>query len=93
MSNYKEIRRLGCCDMRALCIKHDWCTHMDNDEYRVLLDRAECDNLTTEDIVWLANTICNASDIPGGMRMRDEFFEFVAFEILDACSTVLVKKN
>lgn len=93
MKTYKEIRTLGFFDMRALCIRQNWCTHMGNEEYGALLERADADNLTTEDIVWLTERICEASDMHPGCYTAEEFFDHVAFEILDACRVVLVREN
>ena len=37
MKKYKEIRTISAYSLRALCIRHDWYTIGDNDEYEHLL--------------------------------------------------------
>lgn len=60
---YKEVRKLGRHNMRALCIDRNWYTKGDNEEYEILLKMAEKENITTDDIVEMASDIAEHSDI------------------------------
>lgn len=83
MSNYKETRRLGASALRALCIRENWYTLGDNDEYEhLLLDLAgNKPHLATGDIIAIAEDIAAHSDLDEGWTV-----EAIAFEIGRACS-------
>lgn len=83
MSNYKETRRLGASALRALCIRENWYTLGDNDEYEhLLLDLAgNKPHLATGDIIAIAEDIAVHSDLDEGWTV-----EAIAFEIGRACS-------
>lgn len=59
---YKEVRMLGASRLRALCIKEDWYTGGTNEEYAVLLDMAQREGITTDDIVEMATDIYEHSE-------------------------------
>lgn len=78
VKEYKEIRKISASSLRALCIKNDWYTAGDNDEYgHLLYDLAnDKENLTTEDIIEIAADIMAHSDLGD-----DYTIESVAFEV------------
>ena len=78
MSNYKEIRTLTAYSLRALCIRQNWYTAGDNDEYSHLLyDLAgNKENLSTADIIEIAADIMEHSELDA-----DCTIESVAFEV------------
>lgn len=61
---YREIRRIFSDDLRNLCIKKDWYTRGNCKEYCHLLNELahEKENITTDDIVEIAQDILNHSD-------------------------------
>ena len=63
----KETRKISALDLRKLCIERNWYTRGDCEEYENLLfnlaDSKE--NITTEDIVAIAEDIMEHSDIDG----------------------------
>ena len=83
---FTETRTMSASKLRALCIKHDWYTCGDNEEYSRLFDRlTDCcgfpENLTTEKLVEIAVDIWEHSDI------TDYTIETVLFELARACFT------
>ncbi len=86
---YKEIRKISASALRALCIKNDWYTHGDNDEYsHLLLDLAQHkENITTDDIVEIASDIIEHS----GLSIRD--FESVAFEVANIATVYIFESS
>ena len=83
MNAYKEIRRLSPSALRALCIRQEWYTRGNNDEYgHLLLDLAGSKpHLTTDDIIAIAEDIAAHSELQEGQTI-----EAVAFEVARACT-------
>ena len=83
MNAYKEIRRLGAAELRTLCVRQDWYTRGDNDEYEhLLLDMAEHrPHLATGDIIAIAEDIAAHSDLADGWTV-----EAIAFEVARICT-------
>ena len=52
-----EIRKLGHDQLRQLCIDMDWCNHVDNDRYNELLEYADKADITSADILYIAQRI------------------------------------
>lgn len=77
---YHEVRIISAEDLRALCIKEDWYTCGDNEEYdHLLLDLAgRKHNITTDDIVDIATDIIEHSDLD---ISEDGLFEAVAYKV------------
>ena len=59
---YTETRTLYASDLRTLCIRENWYTHGDNDEYDALMCKTFCANLTTEVIADIAQDIKDHSE-------------------------------
>lgn len=59
---YTETRILHASDLRTLCIRENWYTLGDNDEYDTLMCKTFCPNLTTEVIADIAQDIKDHSD-------------------------------
>lgn len=90
---YKEVRKLGATALRALCIREDWYTGGDNEEYSRLLNMANRENITTDDIVEIATDIIEHSDMAveryrksGGLSFG-ECYTHVMFLIAEKCYT------
>lgn len=83
---YKEIRKLDFYDLRKLCIKRDWYTGGNNDEYHNMLQMAKKENITTDDIVEIATDIYSHSQLEDGYSMK-EHIENICFEIAGICNT------
>ena len=83
MTTYKETRRLSASTLRALCIREDWYTAGDNDEYDHLLQdlAGSKPHLTTRDIIAIAKDIA-AHTSPG----KHWTIETIAFEVARACN-------
>ena len=75
---YKEVRKLGADNLRALCIKRYWYGLGNTEEYGRLLTMANKDNITTDDIVEMATDIMEHTPLP-----LDEF--------LDVCNAIAFK--
>lgn len=52
-----EIRKLGHDQLRQLCIDMGWCNHVDNDRYNELLEYADKADITSADILYIAQRI------------------------------------
>lgn len=61
---YREVRRIYSEELRALCIKNGWYTRGDCTAYSHLLNEManEKENITTDDIVEIAQDILEHSD-------------------------------
>ena len=77
MKQYKETRRLNASDLRSLCIEKNWYTAGTNPEYSHLLGElaGEKENLTTEDIILIAEDIAAHSKLEDGYEISDIAFE------------------
>lgn len=84
-ATYKEFRCLSATSLRALCVKKNWYTAGDNEEYgHLLFDLAERkENLSTEDIIEIAEDIY-AHTAPEDLG--DYLVEGIAFEVARACT-------
>lgn len=85
---FKEVRRITAENLRSLCIKNDWYTRGDNEEYgHLLFDLAgHKENITTDDVCEIVHDIINHSDL-----LADDF-EHVAFEVLKIATVFLVEE-
>ncbi len=52
-----EIRKLGHDQLRRLCIDMGWCNHVDNERYNELLEYADKADITSGDILYIAQRI------------------------------------
>lgn len=88
MTKYKEIRRLSASNLRSLCIQMDWYTRGDNEEYEhLLLDLAEHkENLTTADIIEIAEDIAAHSDLDD-VCPEDDIIASIAYEVASIATT------
>lgn len=79
---YKEVRRLGADRLRGLCIEKNWYTCGTNEEYAVVLNMADRENITTNDIVEIATDICEHSN-----NIQFDEYTNVMYEIANRCYT------
>lgn len=76
---YKVIRRLSSDALRDLCIERAWYTNGNNDEYNNMLAKAQKEDITSDDVVEIANDIyLHSSNI--------RFEDFIA-----VCNAILFK--
>ena len=77
MKQYKEIRKISASSLRTLCIRQDWYTAGDNDEYGHLLFNLAGDkeNLSTADIIGIAADIMAHSDLDDDCTIEEIAFE------------------
>lgn len=81
MHGYKEIRKMEMCSLRGLCIRMNWYTDGDIDEYDNLLRTADrCENITTDVLVELATDIRSHSN-------TDHEITTIMYELADICYT------
>jgi hypothetical protein len=74
-----ETRRIYREDLRRLCIDQNWYTRGNNEEYSQMLDEADnCENVTTEVIVSLAENILRHST-------TEQSIESICFDITKKC--------
>ena len=59
---YKEVRKIDMTAIRDLCIKKDWFTCGDMYAYDKLLDYSYCENITTDELVEMAEQIKENSE-------------------------------
>jgi hypothetical protein len=89
MSKYTEVRRLGSDKLRCLCIAKHWYTCGTTKEYDYLLyTLATKSNLTTEDIIEIAEDILAHSDTDLELGVAS-----VAFEVARACYTLFFTED
>lgn len=86
MKKYTETRILDAEKLRRLCIKHDWYTCGDNDEYAAMFAKLHDDmgcpeNMTTEKLAEIAADIMEHSEI------SEYTIASVMFELARACTT------
>lgn len=58
----KEFRKISKGAIRELCIKREWFTCGDNEDYEKLMKYGEKKNITTKDLEEMANIIIEYSD-------------------------------
>ena len=80
MYGYKEIRQVEMSALRKLCIKRDWFTKADNEEYSQFLNYSKKDNITTDDLVEMATMVMSFSD-------TDMECTSIMFELNTVCYT------
>lgn len=92
MTNYKEIRRLSACNLRALCISMNWYTRGNNEQYEhLLLDLAERkENLTTDDIIEIAEDIAAHSNLDD-VCPEDDIIASIAYELASIATTCFLR--
>lgn len=80
-------------EVRQLCIKNNYCTNCNNQEYSNLLERCCC-HPDDNDILQIATTILCYSDIP---RLQyesgcttTEILENIAFQLCNDCCYIIV---
>lgn len=78
MNKYREIRKVRGSDLRNLCIKNNWYTKGDCEDYERLLGELSTakGNITTADIIEIAEDIANHSELEEGWDI-----ESIAFEV------------
>lgn len=88
-TKFREVRTVSASDIRKLCIRNNWYTRGDNDQYEHLQNDLceQKDNLTTEDIVEIAEDIIAHSEIEHYCS-NDELIASVAFEIITRAASV-----
>lgn len=79
---YKEIRKVSLYNLSQLCCEQEWFTNGTTKEYERLLRYSEKENITTDDIVEMAERIIEHSDLHPDMQFTD-----VMFAIGDICTT------
>ena len=86
--NIKETRIINWNDLRTLCIKHDWYTYGTNDEYADVLEFASSNEMTTENLVKVAQNIIDHSN-PNRFAdcepNRTTPIQYVLFELAETC--------
>lgn len=83
---YKERRIIGAEKLRAVCIEHNWYNAGNSRDYARLLEMADKENITTDDIVEIASDIIEHS----GMSVDE--FNHVAFVVANAAIVFLSAK-
>lgn len=78
---YKEIRQVGMCELRALAIRKNWFTKATEEEYAQYLNYANCDNITSDELVEMATLVKEYSDAD------DQEYTSIMFEIAQVCFT------
>lgn len=84
---YREIRKMGSDSLRALCIKENWYTRGNNEEYAKLLDMADRENITTDDIVEIATEIIDKSDMDFALCPLGAIYTNVMYKLGKICCT------
>lgn len=82
---FKIMRSVGATKLRQMCIKHNYYTRGDNDEYRNMLMQYHGQDVAEAEIEWLAR------DIKSHSVTTDEVID-IAFNILtEACDPYLLE--
>ena len=88
----KELRKLNSNDVRLLCIRHNYYTKGNNEQYGNLLEsiyQNEMFNTTTHDIVRIATDILEHSNLDYNMGSKNDYLKNIAFELFEICHTFL----
>lgn len=85
------VTRLDAGEIRAVCIKQDWCFQMTNEEYSAMLDKADkLDISETDKVLEIAEDIFKHSDPEGMMRQYNateaEAVENICCFLLNDCA-------
>lgn len=78
---YTEFRQVGICELRALAIRKNWFTNATEEEYAQYLNYANCDNITTDELVEMATLVMEYSNAD------DYEVTTIMFEIAQVCYT------
>lgn len=87
----KEFRTVTTRELRNLCIRRNWFTCGDNEDYEKLMQYSYKENLTTKDLEEMANIIVEFSE-----EENLEFFDpetDVMFELASVCITRFARKG
>lgn len=88
-----ERRMLGWNELRNLCINNGWCDLMDVETYNNLLEVADSENITTENIFWLSIKIYHGTKYYKELCLDSkESIEDIAYEIGSKCVTMFSMK-
>lgn len=85
-NGYIEERKMFADDLRRLCIRNNWFTRGNNDEYDTFLNMAKKENITTDDIVELAEQIIEHSELA-----EEETITSIMFELASICHSLFAK--
>ena len=83
-NTYREIRTMSMENLRGLCIRFGWYTLGNDREYDNLLSRTKVSNITTKDLVWLAQNLLDHSD-------TDYDIPSIMFELSKICTTYFME--
>lgn len=89
---YKEVRTVDMENLRSLCISNNWYTSGNNKQYSALLNMCETENLTTENIVEMAEDIYAHSQLDNDHSAK-EHIENICFEIARISLTFFEEKE
>lgn len=94
MKKYKEIRRISADNLRRLCIAQEWYTRGTNQDYdHLLIDLAENkENLTTADIIEIAEDIAAHSDL-SEVCPEEDIIASIAYEVASIATTAFRKEE
>lgn len=70
-------------DVRSMCIRYDYCSEMDNDEYERLLHYIRDHECTANEIEYVAAWIADYSDFDG--YTSEDAILSVAYSLLNNC--------
>jgi len=84
---YKEVRQINMSDLRSLCIKNNWYTKGNNEEYRNLLNMTR-EEATTDVIIEIATDILDKSEILSDCGIK-EVFGNICFNLFKICITTI----
>ena len=75
---YKETRKIEMDKIRNLCVRKNWFTCGDVYSYDRLLDYSKCENITTDELVEMAEQILENSETEYGITD-------IMFELAEIC--------
>ena len=88
----KERRTLRGDDVRRLCIEKNWYTRGDCEEYNQVLMLSNCEDITTDLIVRIAEDIYSHSDKDYWKDCESDPVENICFEIARICYSFFEKE-
>ena len=74
-----------------MCVRHDYCTRMDNEQYSKMLDWVDKTTFGKEEIETLARWIANATDFTD--RETEDLVVSVAYSIMNEAITWIPNMN
>lgn len=83
---YTELRKVEMTALRSLAIRKNWFTSATEEEYAQFLNYANCDNITSDELVEMATLVLEYTPMDYAYEVTT-----IMFEIAEVCYTIFVE--